>query len=74
MLEKCKMMFDNCFEGDVTLAKLTLWLIAALCFTVGIVYGLMLAPWTKGVSIGSNNVIRDDCRHGRCCMGEDEED
>ena len=73
MLERCREILDDCFEGDVTLAKLTLWLIAALCFTLGIVYGLMLAPWTRGVSIGCNNVTHEDCCFGGC-MEEDEED
>ncbi|MCM1553539.1 MAG: hypothetical protein NC092_12720 [Butyrivibrio sp.] len=74
MLERCKEVLNNCFEGDVTLTKLTLWLLAALCFTAGIVYGLVLAPWTRGVAIGCNNVKQDDCCFGGGCMQEDEED
>lgn len=37
--------------------KTTLWLFAAVCFLLGIVIGILLAPVKKGLSIGSNNTI-----------------
>lgn len=74
MLERCKKMMTNCFEGDLTLTKLTLWLTAALCFAVGVIYGLMLAPWTRGVSIGCNNSSQQDCCFGCGRADEDEEE
>lgn len=35
----------------------TMWLFAAVCFLLGIVIGIILAPVKKGLSIGSNNTI-----------------
>lgn len=43
------------FTGDVTLRKRELWMLGALCLFAGIVIGFVKAPWTHGVTIGSNN-------------------
>lgn len=52
---KLKELAKKCFEGEVTLPKVMLWLIGAVCLFGGIVYGLKAAPMTHGVMIGSNN-------------------
>ena len=51
-------MSETChklFHGEVTIQKRELWLIAACCLLAGALYGLKKAPWTHGVTIGSNN-------------------
>lgn len=55
MLEKMKTLAKQCFEGDLTMPKVNLWLIGAICLLAGIVYGLCIAPFTHGVTIGCNN-------------------
>ena len=35
----------------------TMWLFAAVCFLLGIVIGIVIAPVKKGLSIASNNTI-----------------
>ncbi len=50
-----KELAEKCFAGEVTLPKVTLWLIGAVCLMGGIVCGLNAAPMTHGVWIGSNN-------------------
>jgi len=55
MKEKWETMQEKWFEGDITLPKVTLWLACIACLFAGIVYGLRKAPWTHGVTIGSNN-------------------
>jgi len=55
MRKKWTVLYENWFEGDITLSKATLWLACAVCLLAGIVYGLRKAPWTHGVMIGSNN-------------------
>ena len=40
MKEKLKEITERCFEGDLTLPKVTIWLIGAVCLLGGIVYGL----------------------------------
>ncbi len=77
------------FDGELTITKIDFWLIVMLVFTVGVLYGLLKAPWTHGVTIGSNNGNNnytgsdcdcDDCDCGECeCIGcceceEDDED
>lgn len=52
---KLKEWVKNCFEGEVTLPRTTVWLIGAACLLLGIVYGLKTAPMTHGMMIGSNN-------------------
>lgn len=53
--EKWTKLSEKWFIGDVTLPKVTLWLACSACLLAGIVYGLKKAPWTHGVTIGSNN-------------------
>ena len=53
--EKWTKLSEKWFKGDVTLPKVTLWLACSVCLLAGIVYGLKKAPWTHGVTIGSNN-------------------
>ncbi len=55
MKKKWATLYENWFEGEVTLPKITLWLACAVCLLAGVVYGLRKAPWTHGVMIGSNN-------------------
>lgn len=55
MKEKLTTTANKLFKGDLTLKKMDLWLIGAVCLLAGIVYGLMKAPMTHGVMIGSNN-------------------
>ena len=55
MKGKMKALMDKLFHGEVTVKKRELWLIALICLFAGIVYGLKKAPWTHGVTIGSNN-------------------
>lgn len=49
--ETCRKLF----RGEVTINKRDLWLVGAVCLLAGVVYGLKKAPWTHGVTIGSNN-------------------
>ncbi|MDE6924312.1 MAG: hypothetical protein K2O97_12760 [Acetatifactor sp.] len=66
---KMKRLAKQCFEGDVTMPKVILWLICIICALAGIVYGLCAAPLTHGITIGSNNINYDDC-----IWGNEEED
>ena len=58
---KLKNLVRRCFEGDLTMSKVMLWLICTVCMLAGIVYGLCMAPFTHGISIGSNNRNYDRC-------------
>lgn len=64
MVEKLKHLSRQCFEGEVTIPKVNLWLVAGICLFVGIVYGLRKAPLTHGVTIGSNNGNNSNCIWG----------
>ncbi len=55
MKEKLTEWKKRCFVGELTVPKVTLWLIGATCLLAGIVYGLKSAPMTHGMMIGSNN-------------------
>lgn len=55
MKEKMREWAKCCFEGELTVAKTTLWLAGLVCLLGGIVYGLKTAPLTHGLSIGNNN-------------------
>lgn len=55
MKEKLTATANKLFHGELTLKKTDLWLIGAVCLLAGIVYGLIKAPWTHGVTIASNN-------------------
>lgn len=71
MVEKVKSAVCRCFEGDLTMPKVNFWLIGAVCLLAGIVYGLLVAPATHGVTIGSNNGNQSGCVFG--VRKEDEE-
>ncbi len=70
--EKCRKLKEVCFEGEVTMTKVTLWMIAAICLLAGIIRGLRMAPMTHGVMIGcgngngsgSGNANGSDCEAG----------
>lgn len=67
MREKLSATCKKLFDGELTIKKRELWLIGAVCLLVGIVYGLKKAPWTHGVTIGSNNGNNKDCNFGSEC-------
>lgn len=71
--KKWTALCEKWFEGEVTLAKTTLWLIGAVCLLGGIVYGLRKAPWTHGVVIGSNNG-NNSGNYGSNCSSNEEGD
>ena len=54
-------LMEQCFQGELTMPKVTLWLVGAVCMLAGIVYGLCIAPLTHGITIGSNNGNCNDC-------------
>ena len=55
MKGKIKELTSKLFHGEVTITKRELWLIGLVCLLSGGVYGLVKAPWTHGVTIGSHN-------------------
>lgn len=77
MKEECKEKFNSMatklFQGELTLKKMDLWLIGAVCLLTGIVYGIKKAPWTHGVMIGSNNGSnnKDNNNHNKGSLGAD---
>ena len=73
MKEKLKAISEKCFEGDLTLPKVTIWLIGAVCLLGGIVYGLKTAPMTHGMMIGSNNGNNNNGNGYGCGSTEKEE-
>ena len=73
MKEKLKAISEKCFEGDLTLPKVTIWLIGAVCLLGGIVYGLKTAPMTHGMMIGSNNGNNNNGNGYSCGSTEKEE-
>lgn len=75
MKEKLKEITERCFEGDLTLPKVTIWLIGAVCLLGGIVYGLKTAPMTHGMMIGNNNGNNNNGNgYGCSCKAEDEKE
>lgn len=74
MKEKLKEIKERCFEGEMTLSKVTIWLIGAVCLLGGIVYGLKTAPMTHGMMICSNNGNNNGNDHGCSCKEEDEKE
>jgi hypothetical protein len=58
-----KRLARKCFDGEVTMAKVTYWTLALVCLLTGIVFGLLAAPATHGIIIGSNsgNVQYKNC-------------
>lgn len=69
--EKCRELKEICFDGEVTMAKTTLWMLAGLCLLAGIIRGLRMAPITHGVMIGCGA----DCEAGtgKLELGEEKE-
>ncbi|MBQ7065802.1 MAG: hypothetical protein IJN92_03185 [Lachnospiraceae bacterium] len=67
-----KEFFKNLFIGEVELTKRELWLMGGLCFFAGIVIGFVNAPWTHGVTIGSNN--GNNNRGNNACLSTDDEE
>ena len=73
---------EQLLDGEVTMTKTDFWLIVLLVFVVGVLYGLLRAPWTHGVkmTIGSNNNIvnaeedDDECECIGCCECDEEEE
>ena len=61
ILLKLKKLSHQCFDGEVTMPKVMLWMVGAICLLAGIVYGLCIAPMTHGVTIGSNNGNHSNC-------------
>jgi len=61
---KMKKLAKQCFVGELTMPKAILWLIGINCVLAGIVYGLVIAPVTHGITIGSNNGNYDNCIWG----------
>jgi len=67
----------NMFTGDYTISRREFWIIVAACTLLGIVIGLLKAPFTHGVTIGSNNGNNTDsfinaeeeevCEKENCC-------
>ena len=51
--EKMELLFD----GEITLLKTDFWLAALVIFLLGVLYGLMKAPLTHGITVscGNNN-------------------
>jgi len=53
-------------DGEVTMPKLNIWMLGLICLLTGIVFGLLTAPATHGIVIGSNNGNRMvDCEDGK---------
>ena len=59
--ERLRELRKTWFEGEVTLAKTSLWMIAGLCLLAGIIRGLRMAPMTHGVIIGCGNGNGSGC-------------
>lgn len=69
IMRKLEKLRQTCFEGEITMPKTIFWLIGVICLLAGTVYGLLAAPLTHGVTIGSNNG-----NYNSCIWNEDEED
>lgn len=65
-MEKLKENLQNIFCGEMIVNKRDFWLVGGICFLAGVVYGLFMAPWTRGVSICSNN------GNGNCYSSEND--
>lgn len=72
--ENLQKLTKNCFEGQVTVSKVNLWLAMTACLLFGIVYGLRKAPMTHGVMIGSyNGNAFGGCHKKEKCGGQAED-
>ncbi len=52
---KCDEWKEKMLDGEITMEKTTFWLLLAVILLAGILYGLLTAPMTHGVTIGCNN-------------------
>lgn len=62
--ESCRKLQKSCFEGEIIMAKKSLWMLGILCLLVGIIHGLRMAPVTHGVMIGCGNGNGSGCGDG----------
>lgn len=60
-----KKLAKQCFEGEITMPKVNLWMAGAICLLAGMVFGLLHAPLTHGIRIGCNNG-NNNGNTGRC--------
>lgn len=72
MKQGFQMMVKRLTEGEVTLRKTEMLALLAVVSMAGIVWGMLLAPWSHGVIIGSycgNHYGRpeDVCEEECCC-------
>lgn len=74
-MKKGKELATKLFTGETIVNKRDLWFVGGICLLAGIVYGLLLAPWTKGVTIGCNNGNGwNGCCGGEGCSGDGEKE
>ncbi len=59
--ESCRKLRETCFEGEISMAKKSLWMLGILCLLVGIIHGLRMAPMTHNVLIGCGNGNGSGC-------------
>lgn len=62
-MEKLKETTQKLFCGETIVNKRDLWFLGGLMFLAGVIYGLLAAPWTKGVSIGCGNGNNENHYH-----------
>lgn len=57
ILDKWKKFHTRMFEGEVTFLKTDFWLMMLIAALLGVLWGLLHAPLTHGVSVavGNNN-------------------
>ena len=53
--ERLRELRKTWFEGELTMPKTMFWLIAVICVLTGIIWGIRLAPRSRGATIGSYN-------------------
>ena len=59
-----KEMTGDFMRDEITITKLDFCLIGAICFLAGICIGLLTAPFTHGISIGSHNGCNNGNNNG----------
>ncbi len=72
---------EQLFDGELTITKTDFWLVTILVFVLGVLYGLVKAPLTHGLTItcGNNNgnttcAAEDECECIGCCEMDDNDD
>lgn len=57
MREKCRRFCTQMFDGEVTFKKTDFWLLMLIAALLGMLWGLIHAPFTHGVTVevGNNN-------------------